>query len=141
MTRNSASAQIKALSMIIAIDGLIPDRRAVSAQNKSAPPPVHPQIDTTAWQPRPAVGLREQQDKTTDPQPALILSVTRMSPAFPIPRRARRQTRLRTLALPPALLLTPANPPFTSTPFAPRKRPHRRLISAFPLQTTGSHPR
>jgi hypothetical protein len=46
-TRNSASAQMKALAMIVAIEGLIPsrttnDRRAGSAQNKSAPPPVHP---------------------------------------------------------------------------------------------------
>ena len=67
MTRNSVSAQIKALAMIVAIEGLIPsgtnDRRAVSAQNKSAPPPVHPQIDTAAW-------LREQQEKTTVPQPS-----------------------------------------------------------------------
>jgi hypothetical protein len=64
MTRNSMSAQIKALSMIVAIEGLIPDRntdrRAGSAQNKSAPPPVHPQIDTAAW-------LREQQGNTTGP--------------------------------------------------------------------------
>jgi hypothetical protein len=101
-TRNSASAQIKALAMIVAIEGLIPsrttnDRRAVSAQNKSAPPPVHPQIDTVAW-------LREQQGKTTGPSPALTLSVTKMGPAFPISRPARRQTRLRTLAPPPALL-------------------------------------
>jgi hypothetical protein len=50
-TRNSLSAQIKALSMIAAIEGLIPDRnmnrntdrRAASAQNKSALPPIHPQ--------------------------------------------------------------------------------------------------
>ena len=65
-TRNSMSAQIKALTMIVAIEGLIPnrndDRRAASAQNKSAPPPVHPPIDTAAW-------LREQQGKTTGPQP------------------------------------------------------------------------
>jgi hypothetical protein len=65
MTRNSMSAQIKALSMIVAIEGLIPDRntnrRAGSAQNKSAPSPVHPPIDTAAW-------LREQQGKTTGPQ-------------------------------------------------------------------------
>jgi hypothetical protein len=66
MTRNSLSAQIKALSMIVAIEGLIPgqntDRRALSAHNKSATPPVHPPIDTAAW-------LREQQGKTTGPQP------------------------------------------------------------------------
>jgi hypothetical protein len=67
MTRNSMSAQIKALTMIVAIEGLIPDRntnrRAGSAQNKSAPTPVHPPIDTAAW-------LREQQGKTTGPHPA-----------------------------------------------------------------------
>jgi hypothetical protein len=67
MTRNSMSAQIKALTMIVAIEGLIPDRntnrRAASAQNKSAPQPVNPQIDTAAW-------LREQQGKTTVPEPS-----------------------------------------------------------------------
>ena len=66
MTRNSMSAQIKALTMIVAIEGLIPnrndDRRALAAQNKPAPTPVHPPIDTAAW-------LREQQGKTTGPQP------------------------------------------------------------------------
>jgi hypothetical protein len=60
MTRNSMSAQIKALSMIVAIEGLIPDRRSASAQNKFAPPPVHPQVDAVAW-------LGEQQGKTTAP--------------------------------------------------------------------------
>lgn len=39
MTRNSASAQIKALSMIVAIEGLISDRRAGSSGMKSAPLP------------------------------------------------------------------------------------------------------
>jgi hypothetical protein len=58
MTRNSITGQVKALSMIIAIEGLIPDRRTVSAKNESAPP----QIDTAAW-------LREQQGKSTGPQP------------------------------------------------------------------------
>ena len=66
MTRNSASAQIKALSMIVAIEGLIPsgtnDRRAGSSERKSASPPAVPQIDTAAW-------LREQQGKTTGPDP------------------------------------------------------------------------
>jgi hypothetical protein len=61
MTRNSMSAQIKALSMIVAIEGLIPDRstdrRAGSWEKKSASLPAVPQIDTAAW-------LREQQAKT-----------------------------------------------------------------------------
>jgi hypothetical protein len=54
MTRNSASSQVKALSMIIAIEGLIPprttnDRRAVAAENQSAPPPVVPTFYVSAW--------------------------------------------------------------------------------------------
>ena len=59
MTRNSMSAQIKALSMIVAIEGLIPDRRAVSSEKNSAPPPTG-QIYAAAW-------LRKQQGKTTVP--------------------------------------------------------------------------
>ena len=54
MTRNSASSQVKALSMIIAIEGLIPsrttnDRRAVAAENQSAPPLVDPPFYVSAW--------------------------------------------------------------------------------------------
>ena len=54
MTRNSASAQVKALSMIIAIEGLIPsgttnDRRAVASQNQPAPPAVYPPFYVSAW--------------------------------------------------------------------------------------------
>ena len=65
MTRNSMSAQIKALSMIVAIEGLIPSgtngRRAGSSE-KSASLPAVPQIDAVAW-------FREQQRKTTRPGP------------------------------------------------------------------------
>ena len=62
-TRNGMSAQVKALSMIIAIEGLIPDRRAVSAQNKPAPPPVIPPFYVSQW-------MRTQQnEESVDPQP------------------------------------------------------------------------
>jgi hypothetical protein len=83
MTRNSASAQIKALSMIVAIEGLIPsaitnDRRTGSARNKSTLPPAVPQIDTAAW-------LREQQGKTTGPQPSPDPVRDEHGPRFPDP--------------------------------------------------------
>ena len=39
MTRSSITGQVKALAMIVAIEGLIPDHRAVSSEKKSAPPP------------------------------------------------------------------------------------------------------
>jgi hypothetical protein len=65
-TRNSMSAQVKAISMIVAIEGLIPDRhsarRAVSAQNKTAEPPTHPGFYKAAW-------LRQQEGEAVDPQP------------------------------------------------------------------------
>jgi hypothetical protein len=62
MTRGSITGQVKAHSMIVAIEGLIPDRRAVPAQNKSAPLPVNAQIYQAAW-------LAGQQRETANPQP------------------------------------------------------------------------
>jgi hypothetical protein len=62
-TRGSITGQVKALSMIIAIEGLIPDRRAASGPNKPAPPPVTAQIYEAAW-------LRTRQPgANADPQP------------------------------------------------------------------------
>ena len=68
MTRGSVTGQVKALSMIMAMENFIPDRRAVSSEKKSPPAPA-PQIYAAAW-------LREQQATTIDPQP---------SPAPPVP--------------------------------------------------------
>jgi hypothetical protein len=66
MTRNSITGQVKALSMIVAIEGLIPDkmtdRRAGSTEKNPAPPPTHPQIYSAAW-------LNRQQAETAGPQP------------------------------------------------------------------------
>jgi hypothetical protein len=64
MTRGSITGQVKALSMIVAMQGLIPDRRAGSSEKKSAPPPTRPQFYAAAWR-------AEQQGKTLDPQPGL----------------------------------------------------------------------
>jgi hypothetical protein len=62
MTRGSITGQVKALSMIIAMENFIPDHRAVSSEKKSPPAPA-PQIYASAW-------LRGQQATTTDPQPS-----------------------------------------------------------------------
>jgi hypothetical protein len=48
MTRGSITGQIKALSMIIAMQNFIPDRKAVSSEKQSPTPPA-PQIDASAW--------------------------------------------------------------------------------------------
>jgi hypothetical protein len=61
-TRGSITGQVKAISMIVAIEGLIPDRRVVSSEKKSAPPPTG-QIYAAAC-------LRKQQGKTIVPHPS-----------------------------------------------------------------------
>ena len=90
MTRGSITGQVKALAMIVAIEGLIPDRRAVPAQNKTAPPPVTAQIYQAAW-------LAEQQGKTIDPQPGPATAQEEDETARPaspgVPRR-RSHSRL-----------------------------------------------
>jgi hypothetical protein len=68
-TRNSASSQVKALSMIIAIEGLIPTRtpngrRAVAAENQPAPPPAHPPFYVSAW------ARTRQNGETANPDPS-----------------------------------------------------------------------
>jgi hypothetical protein len=66
MTRGSIAGQVKAISMIVAIEGLIPDRRAGSNDNKSVPAPFQPDIYEAEW-------LRQQRGKTIDPQPGPAL--------------------------------------------------------------------
>jgi hypothetical protein len=92
-TRNSMSSQVKALSMIVAIEGLIPDRHsarsAVSAQDQPAPPPVNPPFYVSKWarnqkngesedpEPEPAPGLaNDQPPPVSDPNPDLTPKVT-----------------------------------------------------------------
>src|SRR5580698_1236372 len=53
-TRGTIAGQIKALSMIVAIEGLIPDRRFSPPAAQPAAPPVEPDIYASKWR-------REQQ--------------------------------------------------------------------------------
>src|ERR1700689_2151931 len=62
MTRGNITGQVKALSMIVAMQNFIPDRRAGSSEKKSAPAPDQPQIFAAAWR-------APQQATTIDPQP------------------------------------------------------------------------
>src|SRR6204780_2834226 len=62
MTRGSITGQVTALSMIVAMQNLIPDRPATSSEKKSAPAPDQPQIFAAAWR-------APQQATTIDPQP------------------------------------------------------------------------
>jgi hypothetical protein len=78
MTRNSITGQVKALAMIVAIEGLIPDRRAGSAENKPAPPPTHAHIYQAAW-------LGKQQQQTTGPKVEEGLGIPPVEPAAGAP--------------------------------------------------------
>ena len=76
MTRGSITGQVKALSMIVAMQNLIPDR---PAEQKSPPAPIRPQIDAPACPPRPAVGPNQGEDSPT------VLSSVREAPPNPGP--------------------------------------------------------
>ncbi len=78
MTRGSITGQVKALSIIVAMENFIPDRRAVAAEKKSAPPPVNAQVYQSAW-------LRNQQAATTDPQPTAAPTQEEAEPTCPEP--------------------------------------------------------
>jgi hypothetical protein len=80
MTRGSITGQVKALSMIVAMQNLIPDRLAVSAQKKSVPAPA-PQIYPAAWR-------GGQQATTIDPQPGPAPAEQVDEPAVPEPKLA-----------------------------------------------------
>ena len=99
MTRNSITGQVKAISMIVAIEGLIPDRRAGSAENKSAPPLPQADFYPAAWRGR-------QQEKAIDPQPdpALAQEEDELRPAEPEPTPAAAADA----PPPPAMPLGPA---------------------------------
>jgi hypothetical protein len=128
MTRGSITGQVKALSMIVAIEGLIPDRRAGASENKGAPPLPKADIYPAACPPRPAVGLHEQQGKTidpaTDPAPAQEQDDSGLTEPEPTPETPLGSAADAPLPLGPAF--SPSESPFPglfhvseSTPPAP----------------------
>jgi len=71
-TRGSMAGQIRALSMIVAIEGLIPDRRLSPSATQSAVPPL-PQIHASEW-------LREQQNEAEATVPADAVTAVEAQP-------------------------------------------------------------
>jgi hypothetical protein len=73
-TRGSIAGQIKALSMIVAIEGLIPDRRLTPSAAQPAAPPVKADIYEAEWlgkhQHQPACEEPSDPTAATEPQPA-----------------------------------------------------------------------
>jgi hypothetical protein len=79
VTRGSMAGQIKALSMIVAIEGLIPnrlnDRRLSPAQTQSAAPPVQPQMYIPEW--------RRQQHQAEGAEPGDAVPTVEAQPGAP----------------------------------------------------------
>jgi hypothetical protein len=128
MTRSSVTGQVKALAMIVAIEGLIPDRRAVSSDKKSAPPPTG-QIYAAAW-------LRKQQGKTTVPQPSPDLVPDEYGPGNPPPACPGVPWNAPSdLGPAPDPTLDPSEPIFVR-PFSPTETtpssPHARVPASAP---------
>jgi hypothetical protein len=90
MTRGSITGQVKALSMIVAMQNLIPDRTAKSSEKKSSPVPIPSQIYAAACPPRPAVGLNQEEDSSAVPACPASSGVPRSAPSEPVPSSARQ---------------------------------------------------
>jgi hypothetical protein len=132
LTRNSLVGQLKALSMVVAIEGLIPDRRAASSRDKSAPPPEPVNIYEAEW-------LRNQRaGKHVDPEPAPSQQETSpdgpppTTEPIPAPASAARQHQVAPVNATPTPSLTPRVPmadhfaPDTRVPFSIKKNPFAR---------------
>ena len=76
VTRGIIAGQIKALAMIVAIEGLIPDRRLSPSGTQPAPPPVSAEIYTYKWR-------REQQHQPVSEEPGDPVAGTKTPPAAP----------------------------------------------------------
>jgi hypothetical protein len=131
MTRGSITGQVKALSMIVAIEGLIPDRRAGASDNKSTPQPAQADIYPAAW-------LRRQQEQNLDPEPdpALVQEQEEPGLAEPDTTPGSAEDAAPTPAMPPSPIRdlsesashTPASfaTPDTRAPFSIKRNPFAR---------------
>jgi hypothetical protein len=76
VTRGILAGQIKALAMIVAIEGLIPDRRLSPSAAQPVAPPVEPDIYASKWR-------REQQHQPVDDEPTDPVAATETRSAAP----------------------------------------------------------
>jgi hypothetical protein len=75
-TRGIIAGQIKALSMIVAIEGLIPDRRFSPSETQPAAPPINAQICIPEWR-------RQQQHQAAGEEPGDAVAAAEAQPAAP----------------------------------------------------------
>jgi hypothetical protein len=140
MTRGSVTGQVKALSMIIAMQNFIPDRRAVSSEKKSAPALAQPQIYPAAWrrapeqaatldpQPSPAPARQEQEDSPARSGPKLAPASVGDPPADPGPSQSTFPNRSTPSAAPPPYLPLLTSVPDLGVPFSIKKNPFNPFV-------------
>jgi hypothetical protein len=76
VTRGIIAGQIRALAMIVAIEGLIPDRRVSPTETQPTAPPVKAQFYKSQW-------LREQQHQPVAEEPGDPVAGTKTPPVAP----------------------------------------------------------
>ena len=134
MTRGSITGQVKALSMIVAMQNLIPDRLAISSEKKSAPAPNPPQIHPAAWrapqpattidpQPGPAPAQQEQEDSPGVPEPKLAPASVADTPPDPGPSQSTFANRFTASEAPPPYVPLFTSVPDLGIPFSIKKNP------------------
>jgi hypothetical protein len=112
ITRGSLAGQVKALSMIAAIEGLIPDRRAASAQNQPAPPPVTADIYESEW-------LRARRTgETVEPRPAVPQEEPASGPSSGSAPPTQEPTHAPTPSFAPRVPMADHVAPDTRVPFS-----------------------
>jgi hypothetical protein len=84
MTRGSITGQVRALSMIVAMQNLIPDREKKSPPASIHPPPIY----AAACPPRPAVGRNQEEDSPAAPVPEPAPSTPPEAPPNPAPSQS-----------------------------------------------------
>src|SRR5271156_6709054 len=84
MTRGSITGQVKAIQMIVAIEGMIPDRRAGSAKKNSVPAPIYPQ---------PSPAPTQQEDDFGVSEPEATSGSAENVPRDPVPSRSTSADR------------------------------------------------
>jgi len=131
MTRGSITGQVKALSMIVAMQNFIPDRRAVPSEKNSAPASAKAEIYASAW-------LRKQQAATIDPQPTPagekagqgvpVPASAPEAPPDPGPSQSTFASRFSPPEAPPVVPYVPAFNfvPDLRIPFSIKKNPFAR---------------
>ena len=83
MTRGSITGQVKALSMIVAMQNLIPDRRAASSQKKSVVAPAWEEYESGVPEPKPAPASAAPAPPNPGPRQSTSNRVSQAPPPSP----------------------------------------------------------